>query len=137
MYIVHQKHIIIHTTIISDVRWALQLEKMRDTSNNMSTATRNTRLSQSLSVFVQQNKARNILYVIMKKLHIQTNKETQKSSVMYLRLRTQRSHLFFITSGNHFSFSASAMVTLSQFEFLFSTSKTKLSRELQSLHFGE
>lgn len=54
--------------MVSDVRWALHLKKMRDTGNNMSTATRNTRLGQSLSVFVQQNKARNILYVIMKKL---------------------------------------------------------------------
>jgi|APAra0007618328_1042625.scaffolds.fasta_scaffold12391_2 hypothetical protein len=60
----------VESSIVSLLRWwSLHLEKMRDTGDDMSTTTWNSCLGQSLSIFVQQNEARNILYVIVEKLH--------------------------------------------------------------------
>lgn len=74
----YQKQIIHKNGLVSDSRWALHLEKMRDTGDNMSPATRNTCLGQSSSVFVQQYKAWYILYIIVKKLHFSNTQKQNK-----------------------------------------------------------
>lgn len=79
-----QSHLLLDQSTIGTlvVLWAFHFEEMRNTSHNMQSAAGNTRLSKCPPVFVQQNEARNILYVIMEKLNCKQKEVDQAGKLI-------------------------------------------------------